>query len=246
MLLVACGQAAPRATQTSSPTQGAPTSTSAAGESTTVSSPLRRALLSLAHYSRYAFRYSTWDMSGQTPTLLFVVNGIVVRPATYLNVTGPQLRSDVEIVYDDQGAYGRHTLAGVPQSDWTSVASLYSFTPGLEAAPLENPDPVEELIPDIATRATTAALPPPSGPAAAAPSDAAAAYEWVSYLRSGDTVVAQVEHRVWLNAAGVLIRWDRVFVPEHAASGTKPTYSSIEYSRQGDTTLALPASPSSP
>ncbi len=201
-----------------------------------VSAPVQRALLALLTYHRYAFSVTTWDMSQAEPPLVFQIEGVMVDPWTYLNISGPGLQESVEVVYQGQVAHARMRS----ESSWRSAAEVFGSVEGLDTTPLENPEPTKELVPSIAAMArpaTSEALPPPAPPEPAG----AASYQWETTLTEDDAAMATVHNRIWLNADGVLVRWDRRLTPTALGGQMAETYSSIMYSRHGDASLTIPA-----
>lgn len=235
VLLLATGCGTPA---TSSPSQstGINPSSNASGETPSTSAPVQRALLALIAYHRYAFSVTTWDTSQAQSPMVFQIEGVMVDPWTYLSISGPGLQDEVEVVYQSQVAQARVGKA----SAWRSAAEVFGSVAGLAAAPIENPEPLKELVPGIATMARPATEGAPPPPAPLEP-DGATSYEWQTALTEGDTEMATVHNRIWLNGNGVIVRWDRRLTPTTLGGQFVATYSSITYSRHGDASLSIPA-----
>lgn len=229
------GCTAPETVTTVDSTTALPSPTGT-GQAPSQSAPVQRALQNLVSYHRFAFSITTWDVSRADSPVVFQIEGVMVDPWTYLHISGPGLQEQVEVVYQSQAAWARVGDA----VSWTSAAEVFASVAGLDAAPIENPEPLKEVVPGIAALAQPATSGTPPLPAPPEPAGATS-YEWSTSLTADGVERGTVHNRIWLNDKGVLIRWDRRLTPSAAGEQLAATYSSITYTQHGDAGLTIPA-----
>jgi hypothetical protein len=202
--------------------------------------PLKRAYQNLSALSTYVVSMQTWTIAEGVATPALTADGAVKQGWLYLSLHGlTEPPRAVELALGGSAA-----LARLPGAAWASAADVFGADPRLQDLPLEDPTPMEDLLPGILAKASPLPLAEASVPpfAPAVPPEASLAYRWRTELVTGTALDASVTNTAWLDDRDRLIRVDRETVP---ASGVevRHTYTSIAYSRFADPDIQAPVPP---